>query len=73
MSDDNIKDHPNLAFRKEIATLKTRVSQLELESLHNSRAILVIVEKQEVLRDLLVRSLSLMAKAEAERSSQNKG
>ena len=61
----NISDHPNVAIRKEIEMLRTQAEYLESEACLNAQAIMVLVEKYQALRDLMVRALALMAKSES--------
>jgi uncharacterized coiled-coil DUF342 family protein len=74
-------EHPNAALRREIDALKAKVKSLEEEIKvlsqhrdHTAKALVLIQEKHNQLRDLVMRSLLLMEKMERERkdSSQKK-
>jgi hypothetical protein len=57
----DIKEHPNVALRKEVEELKLRLRLLEEQNDQHTRVNLMILEKYEALRDLVLRALKVVA------------
>lgn len=60
----NITEHPNSALRREVEELKLRVKLLEASNDSTTRAMLVVIQKHEELRDLVIRTLNILNKIE---------
>lgn len=68
-----VSEHPNSALRREIEELKLRVKLLEASNENTTRAFLVIVQKHEELKDLVIRALNIMSKIEKDKVPPAKG
>lgn len=67
----NITEHPNSALRREVEELKLRVKLLEASNDSTARAMLVVIQKHEELRDLVIRTLNILNKIEKTRVPEN--
>jgi hypothetical protein len=68
---NNIHDHPNSGLRKEIEMLKARIRVLESQDDQHAKALLMYAQKFDSMKDLLLRSLHLMA-VTASKNSEKK-
>ena len=66
----SLTEHPNSALRRQVEELKLRVKLLEASNDSTTRAMLVVIQKHEELRDLVIRTLNILNKIEKTRSPE---
>lgn len=60
----NMTEHPSSALRRQVEELKLRVKSLETSSEATINAMKILIQKNEDLRDLVIRTLNLLSKIE---------
>lgn len=62
----SITEHPSTALRRDLDALQIKVSKLEREAMLSAKASITLVQKNNELTELVVRTLRLLGELERE-------